>query len=108
VAKTTIRNNPTNNNMKTEKEASNSETQLLIPKTAIINISIDEEKAQPSTSQNRLPSLAEDALDTVKLGLPIFIARLSFVGVSTRLCASFSFKRCVALLLIRTVLSFAF
>jgi hypothetical protein len=72
--------------MKTEKEAS--ETQPLVPKTAIINISIDEEEAQ-SSSQNRPPSLAEDALDTVKLGIPIFIARLSFVGVSKCLCVVF-------------------
>lgn len=74
--------------MKTEKEATSSETQPLVPKTAIINISIDEEEAQ-SSSQNRLPSLAEDALDTVKLGIPIFIARLSFVGVSKRVCVFF-------------------
>jgi hypothetical protein len=31
---------------------------------------------------DRLPSVLDDALDTVKLGVPIFIAMLSWVGVS--------------------------
>jgi hypothetical protein len=53
------------------------ETQPLVPKTAV---SIDEEDL--TTSQNGMPSLCEDAWDTIKLGIPIFIARLSFVGVS--------------------------
>lgn len=36
---------------------------------------------------DRLPSFLDDALDTVKLGVPIFISMLSWVGVSQiRVC----------------------
>jgi Na+-driven multidrug efflux pump len=65
--------------MTTEEVAT--ETQPLVSKK---NVSIDEDDDPSFTSQNKNPSLAEDALDTIKLGIPIFIARLSFVGVSKR------------------------
>jgi hypothetical protein len=35
------------------------------------------EEEQPS------PSILDDALDTLTLGVPIFVSRLSFVGVRT-------------------------
>jgi hypothetical protein len=35
--------------------------------------------------KHRVHTLSEDALDTFKLGIPIFIAMLSWVGVRTRI-----------------------
>jgi hypothetical protein len=54
------------------------ETQPLVPKTAAFTIY----EEYQSTSQDGMPSISEDAWDTVKLGIQIFVARLSFVGVS--------------------------
>jgi hypothetical protein len=36
-----------------------------------------------STSQDGMPSISEDAWDIVRLGIPIFVARLSFVGANS-------------------------
>jgi hypothetical protein len=52
------------------------ETTLLVKK----KVAIEESLASPHL--DRLPSVLDDALDTVKLGIPIFIAMLSWVGVS--------------------------
>lgn len=41
------------------------------------NVSIEVEDV------NSLPTVSEEAWDIVKLGIPIFIARLSFVGMKT-------------------------
>jgi hypothetical protein len=45
------------------------------------------EEAEPA------PSILDDALDTLTLGIPIFISRLSFVGVRTS-----ANRRCVSVL----------
>ncbi len=41
---------------------------------------IDEELSGLQT--NRLPSFGDDVIDTLRLGVPIFISMLSWVGVS--------------------------
>jgi hypothetical protein len=51
------------------------EMQPLAQKTAAFTIYEEDQ----STSQDDMPSISED---TVKLGIPIFVARLSFVGES--------------------------
>jgi hypothetical protein len=40
-------------------------------------------KANEEEHQSATPSILDDALDTLTLGIPIFISRLSFVGVRT-------------------------
>ena len=56
------------------KEKAEKETDPLVPKSHV------DIEAQSSNERN-LPSLIEDAIDIIKLGVPIFIARLSWVGV---------------------------
>jgi Na+-driven multidrug efflux pump len=48
-----------------------------LPLLGKANISIDEE------TTSGLPTIREEAWDILKLGIPIFIARLSFVGMKT-------------------------
>lgn len=51
------------------------------PLLAKANVSIEEEKAEDGSSG--LPTIKEEAWDILRLGVPIFIARLSFVGMKT-------------------------
>jgi hypothetical protein len=55
-----------------------SETQPLVPKLAA-----DEEDPLLNTPDTHTPSIASDAWDIIQLGIPIFISRLSFVGMKT-------------------------
>lgn len=61
------------------EKAASSETQPLVPKLAT-----DEENPRPTTlDSTQTPSVATDAWDIIQLGVPIFISRLSFVGMKT-------------------------
>jgi hypothetical protein len=52
------------------------ETQPLVSK-----VPVNKDPEDPLSEAETTPSISEDALDIIKLGVPIFIARLSFVGV---------------------------
>jgi hypothetical protein len=54
-----------------------SETTPLVKKTVITD-----SEAPIEHPIDRLPSFRDDVFDTVKLGVPIFISMLSWVGVS--------------------------
>lgn len=54
------------------------ETTPLVKKKAVIS----DTEALLEQRLDRLPSFRDDMLDTVKLGVPIFISMLSWVGVS--------------------------
>jgi Na+-driven multidrug efflux pump len=55
-----------------------SETQPLVPKLAS-----DEEDPLLTAPDLETPSIASDAWDIIQLGAPIFVSRLSFVGMKT-------------------------
>jgi hypothetical protein len=70
--------------MSTNKEAA--ETQPLLATKRAISIEDDPDEPlpiyTPTTTQQAHESILGDAIDILKLGFPIFISSLSWVGVS--------------------------
>jgi hypothetical protein len=59
-----------------------SETEPLVPKKdAPAVVGDEEEQATGSGESGVPPSLVEDAYDIVKIAIPIFVARVSWIGV---------------------------
>lgn len=75
------------------KGSSAKETQPLLP-TKNVDAGGSKQQTGDQNEETETPSIQDDAFDTIRLGIPIFIARLSFVGVSVNFSFRFVFRAC--------------
>ncbi|KAG7338049.1 MATE efflux family protein [Nitzschia inconspicua] len=74
-----------NHQQQTESSAANESTPLIVPTALVVKdgLEVSEDDSSAIAIEPRYHSISEDVIDTVKLGVPIFIAMLSWVGMKT-------------------------